>query len=242
MLGLAIRIAIEAGAPSSAAGSRNYQGDVEALDPIAYYVLGEDSGSAALDYGPGGFHGTYIGAVPGGAAGIGDGNTAALFDGTDDSIDISAMAPAFSGAAGTVLVWGRRAPSTTGYLVRIAANGSNQVFIQDVTGTGTLTFRRQAAGASKSIADASLLGSTTFFSAAVTWDTSADQLKAYINGVQIGTTQTGLATFTGTPGATTTVIGAFNTTGTGSYPGGIAHVAIWDRALSPSEVLSLGVL
>jgi hypothetical protein len=38
----------------------------------------------------------------------------------------------------------------------------------------------------------------TWTHAAMTWDTAADEFKAYINGSQVGTTQTGLGTWAGT--------------------------------------------
>jgi hypothetical protein len=213
-----------------------------ALAPVAYYQLAESSGTTATDSSGNGYNGTYINAVPGGT-GNGDGQTGATFDGTGDYIDISPMSAAFDGAHGTVLVWGKTAAWTDAsvrYLVRIAASTNHLVFIMKTATDNTLNFRRQAGVANaKSIGDTSLAGSSAYFCAALTWDTAADELKAYINGVQVGTTQTGLAAFVGAPAATTTAIGALGTTGANSWSGGLAHVAIWNTALTPAQILTL---
>lgn len=221
--------------------SVDYAARVLDLDPIAYYKLNGD----ATDSSGNGYDGTAAGATLDGT-GIGDGGTSGTFDGTGDYVDISAMAAAFSGAAGTLLVWGKTSvwtDATIRYMVRIAASGNHHVYIQKNSTDNTLLFLRKAGIANtKSVSDTSLAGSTDYFAAVLTWDTGADELKAYINGAQVGTTQTGLAAFVGTPSATGTVIGAADTGAANGWVGSLAHIAIWDRALDGSEISSLGVL
>lgn len=244
-IGIAIGLALRHNGKAGSTPSADYAARVLALTPIAYYQLDEASGATALDSSGNGHNGTYVGAVPGGA-GIGDGQMGAAFDGTGDYIDISPMAAAFNGAHGTILVWGQTAAwadATVRYLVRIAASTNHLVFIMKTATNNTLNFRRQAGiSNAKSVGDTSLAGSSSYFCAGLTWDTDTDALKAYINGVQVGTTQTGLGAFVGTPTATTTAIGAIGTSGASSWSGALAHVAIFDRALSGAEMLSLGVL
>ncbi len=55
-------------------------------------------------------------------------------------------------------------------------------------------------------------------------------------------TVTGNGVFDGALDPTTCAIGAANSSGANSWSGSLAHVAIFDRALSGAEVLSLGVL
>lgn len=211
-----------------------------ALLPIAYYQLNGD----ATDSSGNGFNGTATGATFG-AVGMGDGNTAAAFDGTGDYIDIHAMAAAWNGNAGSIIAWGKTAAwadATVRALVSIAVGSENQVLIFKSATLNTLLFRRSDSNDDVTITSSALAGSAAYFSAALTWSVAANAMKAYINGVQVGATQTGLLSVVGTPSATLTTIGATNTSGTDSWSGSIDDVAIFDRALSGAEVLSLGVL
>lgn len=225
------------------AAGRNYQGDVQALLPVAYYVLSETSGTQAFDYSGSDYTGTYANAVPGGTEGMGDGNTAALFDGTGDSIDISAMLPDFDPDRGTILLWGKTsawADSTTRFLVRIAADTDNLVTIGKGTATNELRLMRVAGGLAQTITSTALGGSGDFLSAALSWDRLGAGLKAFVNGAQVGTTRPSIGAFEETP--VSAAIGAASSGGANSWAGGIAHVAIFDYALSDAEILSLGVL
>jgi hypothetical protein len=226
-------------------GGDAYTSRVLTLTPIAYYPLSEAAGTTAEDVSGNNYDGTYSGAVPGGT-GVGDGNTAGSFDGTTDYIDISAMAGAFDGDSGSILVWGKTAAwadATARYLIRIAASGNHHVYIQKTAVDNTLLFLRKAGIANtKSVSDTSLAGTADYFHLALTWDTDPNELKAYINGAQVGTTQTGLASFVGTPGATATVIGATDTGGASSWSGTLAHVAIFDYVLSGAEIADIAQL
>lgn len=204
-----------------------------ALVPIAYYKLNGD----ATDSSGNGYNGTVTNAT--------FSATEALFDGTGDYIDISAMLPAFNRDAGTLLVWGETsawADATERHMVRIS-DAIASARIEKTTTTNQLLFRRISASGmsnSKTVTSTALAGSTAQFCACLTWDVAANALKAYINGTQVGTTQTGLTTWPTTP--TAAVIGAFTTDGTLCWNGGIADVAIFDRALTGAEVASVSVL
>lgn len=218
----------------------DYAARVLALSPIAYYQLNGD----ALDSSGNGYDGTATGATFG-AGGIGDGNTAAAFDGTGGSIDISAMAGAFDGNAGTLLLWGQAAAAvwsdgTTRYLARLAADASNLITISRTPVNNQIQVRRNASATGKFVSSTALAGTEAPFCVAVTWDTGAGQMKAYINGAQVGATQSNIGTFGGALSAA--AIGALSTAGASCWSGSLAHVALFDRALSGADVLSLGVL
>jgi len=216
---------------------------VLALGPIAYYQLDEASGTTALDTAGSGYHGTYVNAAPGGT-GIGDGQTGATFDGTGDVVTIGAAASHIDGDEGSILVWGKTAAwtdATLRYLVRFVADSADEVQIAKGTTNNQLIFRRISTDP-VSVTSTALAGSTSYFCAILTWSVSGDALKAYINGAQVGTTQTGLQTLDGTILSTKALIGAGTNAGANSWSGGIAHVAIFDRVLSGAEALSLGVL
>jgi hypothetical protein len=223
--------------------AESYADRVLALTPIAYYELNGD----ATDSSGNGYDGAATGATFG-ADGIGDDNTAATFDGTGDVIDISAIIGAFDPDLGSIVVWGKTsawADATARTLVSIAADGADSVSIGKTATTNQLQFLYRANSETENIAAVSstlLAGSTAYFCAALTWDVSGDALKAYINGTQVGTTQTGLDAFDQSLDPTLCAIGARTTAGASSWSGSIAHVAIFDRALTGAEILSLGVL
>lgn len=217
-----------------------YAARVLALSPIAYYQLnGDASDSSGNDY-----DGTATGATFG-AAGIGDGNTAALFSAAGHVIDIAAMAGAFDADEGSIVLWAK--VSAVGLwtdgaihnLLGILSGSGDRVSLQKTTTNNTLLFRRVGAGTPKSVTSTALGGVTDWTSLGITWSLGGGSLKAYINGVQIGTTQTGLEAFEGA--LTGVEIGNFPST-TAAWSGTLAHVAIFGRALSGAEMLSLGVL
>lgn len=227
-----------------AAATDAYIQKVLGYAPIAYYPLNEASGTTAEDLSGSGFDGTYSGAAPGGT-GIGDGNTAASFDGTSDVVTMGAIDTPFDGNAGTLLLWGKTSAAvwsdgTTRYLVRLIADGANLISIHKTTTTNQLQLRRNAGVASKFVVSTALVGTEAPFSAAITWDTVANQMKAYLNGAQVGATQANIDTFAGA--LTDATIGAQNASATASWSGQIAHVALFNRALTALEIADLATL
>jgi hypothetical protein len=86
---------------------------------------------------------------------------------------------------------------------------------------------------------------TTWWHFAMTWSLSAGadgQFMYYVNGAQIGTTQTGLGAWGGTLAATSTIIGAAATTPVNVWSGYLAHAALWTIPLTPAQIASLAVV
>lgn len=238
-LGIGIGIGRGAGRDPSMA----YTGKVKALSPIAYWPLAEASGSTALDASGNGRDGAYTG-VTLGASGIGDGRSAASFDGSTSRANVfsASLAAAFSGAAGTVCGWARMSGSgvwsdaTNRYLFELNVNAQNRVSILRSTTNGVVTLAYRGGNVLKQLNTAAQ-SSLAFLHYALTWDTVADQVKAYLNGAQIGATQTTLTPFTGTPAVA--VIGAQTAVPAAVWSGTIAHVALWNTALSGAQIASL---
>ena len=84
---------------------------VTALDPIAYWRLGERSGTTALDE-SGSHPGTYRNGVKVGAAGVHSDDTAAAFDGENDYLEVP-HSPAFALDSGTLQLWFNPDTATT---------------------------------------------------------------------------------------------------------------------------------
>lgn len=89
------------------------------------------------------------------------------------------------------------------------------------------------------VPNASMSGVLGWNSYAITWNKLADEVKAYFNGSQLGSTQTALGVWVGSLSSTQTNIGALATTPTQLWAGNIAHVSIGNRALTSSEISAL---
>lgn len=226
-----------------------YTANIVSLNPIAYWPLAEASGTKAFDESgnsPSGERdGTYTNVVLG-QTGIGDRRTSALFVPASSprvAVHTTGLAGAFNGAVGTLLLWtkvsgaGVWTDGTTRYMAQLFADASNLVYIRKNTTNNQMQFVYVAGGTTSAvIATYSGTDWTTF---AITWNRSAGangEVKGYTNGVQTGVTQTALGTFAGTLAATNTVIGAISTAGANPWDGTIAHVAVFNTALTAQQI------
>jgi len=227
--------------------ARRYTKKVLTLGPIAYWSMAEPSGSVALDESGNGRSGAYTG-VTLGNAGVGDGRTAAGFDGATayNNVYGAGLAGAFNGAEGTAFVWGKVSAAgiwtngVEGRLLSIRVDNSNSIMLRKYTSNNTLRVF-YIAGATGLTVDITT-STTGWFHLAVTWSKAADQVKAYFQGTQSGATQTGLGVWAGALQATGVNVGAALTTPANVFNGLEAHAAIFSRALSAAEVLSAATL
>lgn len=165
------------------------------------------------------------------------------FDGSNDFVNIYSadLNSAFNPDEGTLLVFAKVSDAgvwTDGAQRFIATIGlsSNEVYLRkSSTGSNRIDFVYTAGGTVKSIALTSF-SPTDFFMLAITWSKSADEMKAYSNGVQTGATQTGLGAWAGNLNSAQCVIGAANTSAANRFSGFIAHPALVNRALSDAEI------
>lgn len=225
-----------------------YTNKVIALSPIAYWPMAESSGSVALDASGNGRDGAYTG-VTLGSTGIGDGRTAAGYDGATSfgNVYSASLAAAFNGAELSVAIWGKVSAAgvwtdaTSRRLFRLFADSNNYIEAYRTTTNGQLEIDYKAGGTVKGILIAS--GSPTgFFHLAVTVSKVADQAKFYFNGVQSGATGTGLGIFAGALAAASCLIGANTQTPTSVWSGTEAHMAVWATPLSGAQILSLATV
>lgn len=217
-----------------------YTNKVKALGPIAYYPQAEPSGTTIVDESGNGRNGTYVG-VTLGQPGIGDGRTAAGYDGATSygNIYSASLAGAFNGAEGTIVAWQRSSGSSSRCILRLQVDASNLVQLFTTTNANEVQLRYIAGGTWKQILDSSNVFGA-LFPIALTWSKSNDQARAYVKGVQVGATQTGLGTWAGA--LTLCYIGAISTTPNSPWFGSLAHTAIFNRALSAAEIASLAVV
>jgi len=226
-----------------------YSKKVLSYDPIAYWPLSEGSGTVATEL-VNGWNGAYVRnvATMGTGAGIGDGNTAPLFDGGQDSVNIysSALNTAFNGQLFSMLLWAKTAGAgvwTDGsfdYAFQIYVDANNYFMIRkdDVNNQLSITYR---SGAATKTITATSQSDTGWMCWAVTVSLSADAFKAYKNGAQQGSTISSLGTWAGNLALGEVNIGSWSED-TNEWNGYLANVAIFDKVLDVAQVLDLATV
>lgn len=225
-----------------------YHQYILSLDPIAYWIQDEKQGAVAHDMvtarDAGAQNGAYTG-VTLGQPGIGDGRTSPYYDGLNDYTDVftAALAAAFNASAGTMHFWARVAGAgvwTDGigrWLIRFSVNNNNRVEVLRTAGNNQLRFRYEANTVDNTLLTVGLGGIIDWFSAAITWDTVADEVRCYTQGIQFGATLNGLGGWLGA--INLGLIGALTAVPTFIWLGYLAHVALYGRALTPAQILRL---
>lgn len=229
-----------------------YRDRVLATDPIGYWVQDEKGGTVSYDMvthpNGGARNGAYTG-VTLAQAGIGDGRTSALFDGANDfdNIYTASLNTAWNRAEMTVQAWVRVANAgvwtdgTERRVLTMLVDGDNLVQLRRTAVNDQFNWRARGGGNDKSLGDIAL-PTTDWFSVHITRSEAADTFIAYRNGIQIGATLNAVGVMAGNLNVNVTNIGSNSVVPTNPWDGYIAHCAIWPRAFTPAEVLSLGVL
>lgn len=207
---------------------------------IAYWPLWEPSNSVDYDISGNGRNGAYTG-VDLGYPGIGDGHTCPYFDGATDYVNVysASLAAAFNGAEGTIIIWEKVynaevwADGLYHYFVHFYVNNNNRVcFYKSTDNYQYCTY--YVGGVSKVF---QIVGGTptTFNCLGMTWSASNDRARAFYNGLQNGSSGTGLGTWAGVP--TLTVVGAYNTTPLYPWYGYLGDGIFLNREATPAEML-----
>jgi hypothetical protein len=230
-------------------GGNAYWQTISQTEPtslIGYWRLNEKTGIVAADSSGNGHDGTATG-VTWGADGIGDGSTSATFDKVNDLVNVysAGLNTAFDPAQGTVLIWLKVTSAATWsdgqsrVAVWLGMNSSTDYSsIKKRDTNNHIEFRYEADNVLKNyIFDSS--GNIGWIMCAMTWSKSADEVKCYINGQQVGATLTGLGAWVGSLSSTSTVIGALNTTPIQVWSGNLAHCALWKTPLSADQIAAL---
>ena len=229
-----------------------YIAKVLALNPIAYWVLGEAAGAVAVDQiNSPAQDGTYMGGITLGQEGIGDGGTAPLFDGVNGLVDIfsAALDAVFNGGELTIHLWMRV------FNAADWAAGAEHAFhigVNTVTDYARLRkgapnffeWRREGSNVSE-IVTLGGLNTLDWVPIAMTVSESivpTGEVKAYWNGAQTGATQVTLGAYVGALNAINCCIGAQSTAPAAVWSGYLAHAAIWDSALSLAQIVDLGTI
>lgn len=188
------------------------QPNVADENSVALYHLNESSGDPADSTSHG-----YNGVNSGMTHAPDDGRFAGAFQATavGNSIDINALSAAFNGSRGALSIWFKASDYTTvdGTIARIYVDANN--YVEILFSGGNLQFLYSAGGTLETISATSPLTDNGYHQYLLVWNVTADEVKAYFDGAQFGTTQTGLGAWAGAPMVST--IGGGSTTALGYY-------------------------
>lgn len=150
-------------------------------------------------------------------------------DGSNDYGDIWSpdLENIFDGAVGSAIIWAKVnsaavwTDNAVRYLLFMQRNVQNNISILKST-DNALKFRYRAGNVLKEVSTA--FTGTGWFMVGMSWDKPADQFKAFVNGVQVGSTQTALGTFTA--GLNEFIIGAVSIAPAQVWHGYLDYVAV----------------
>jgi hypothetical protein len=222
----------------------NYNSRIIASKPLVYFPLNEASGSVAKNWGTlASADGSYTGVDLKNKAGP-RGGLFPYFDAANDYVDVHsvALAAAMDGDLGTLMLWFKAyavddwTDDTIRYCTYLLADSDNKWALYKSSTDNQFMIARKAAGTWETVAVSMTDPNCLWYCPAITWDASAQETRAYMNGVQTGNTLTA-KNFVGS--LTLGLIGAASKVPVNVWHGYVAHLAIWDRVLSAIELLAL---
>lgn len=154
------------------------------------------------------------------------------FDGINQYCDCSSSLSIINTDQGTFSVIAKLTSTSSGKglaSLRVDSNNNIEIF---TSGTD-MVLKYKGGGVTKSVTTPQTISEYVFYD--LTYDVNDDELKAYINGSQIGVTTTGLGTFAGA--LTTLNLASTIPLSSREIPADIGQFRIYNRALSSSEIL-----
>jgi len=174
-----------------------------------------------------------------GAAGMRDGRTAASFNGTSSSINVfsTALRDLFNGQEGTVIIGGKVsdaavwADAAERHFFMFYGDTNNRVRIRRPAAANTINFYYRAGGSNAEIT-MNPINTLDWMCLGFTWSKTANEMKAWYNGVQQGST-IAVPTWNAAALATAT-IGSWDAAN--FWKGGLPHCILGNRALTSAEM------
>ena len=156
------------------------------------------------------------------------------FDGADSYITSDSFAPYLDKDTGTASFWVRQPlTSTTGQMFSCRVDGNNFIQLFYHANSNTTKFSYKGGGSSVMCSNGTTIENTgNWHHIAATWDTTADEIKLYIDGV-LRDTQTSLPTISGTFAVFD--IGQ-NTNGGAYFSGSMNDISIWGEVKDISKL------
>jgi len=162
------------------------------------------------------------------------------FAGVDDYVNLNSASSVIDVSKGAISVWAKLdVVSDNTPIFKFYTNSNNQATIIYLHSSKEFKFMYKAAGTNTQVITSagSIEGDGNFHHFAMSWDVSAGRFFAYLNGSQVGTTQTTFGTWSGTPSVFE--LGRNGLSGTGYWIGYMDEIAIFDEAQSTLEIATI---
>lgn len=210
-----------------------YQALILNQRPSLYWRLGT---GGAGDLSPNGNNGTAAGGITiGGATGAisGDADKATTFDGVDDQIT-SGYSPFVAANQRTLIGWANRANTAANHTIFGGDGSAASPRLRLVSGSQDVNWRYDSSTGVVTTWTAAWPGTGVWVHWALVLDTAAGTVALYINGALVS--QQANASAYSTPG--NLKLGTFQNAITDPFNGSQDEVAVFDRALTPAEILA----
>lgn len=223
-------------------GLQDYQSIVKGLAPVAYWPLTESAGGSAADLSGNALTASYTSCTLANRAGPGPSmGMAPYFDGVVSYVQLPAagLNSLFDPTRGTIAIWVLPFDNWSDTTLRdivFLGDASAQNYIGIYRGNAALIQNRvSCAGSGSGVAHVGISGQI-WKSSVMTWDRSANQIYAYLNGTQVGPSAMPVGGWGASLANGGTRIGySFDA----PWKGWLAHAAIWNRVLAAPEIATL---
>lgn len=211
---------------------------------IGYWPLNDTTGTSAAEQ-INNNAGTYAGTFTLASNPFGNKNYASFGGGRVSlATPLSAINTLFNTQAGTIACWikmlnaGVWTDATARVFLEFGADANNRVFIQKTATNNQLQWSHRAGGTAKNVT-LTTSAPLTWFHVALTWNKTADTVKAYFNGLQTSTTQTSLGVWAGNLASGFTALADFSSAGSSPHSGYAAHCVLYKADLSDTDIARL---
>lgn len=223
--------------------------EIGAANLAGFWRMNEITGTTAVDASDAGNNGTYTAvALMNRPNPVPVGGFAPKFVPPNSVLDVysAGFNTDFDGSEGAFGMWVKPSDGsvwtdgTQDWLMFVYVDNSNYFQIFKNSTSNQMLFTRVAGGTTKTVTVS--YSNTEWFHVGMTWSEAAGEFKAYINGVQTGTTQTSIGTWSG--GAITSTgaaIGGYHTYWTDrKWDGWLSNAFFATTPLSATSMLEIG--
>ena len=223
---------------------------------VGLWPLDEEFGTVAYDLSTNGYNATSSGLLRSNLQRgflAPDGGKCAQFDGSASYINLYAAQPAEPTAIGSISVWAATpdaniSGTTKMQIIRLGVDNDNNLEIAFDTTAYRFNGSYEGGGTTDNVTSDLLYNVDggpqypEWHHFALTWDAANNKLKFYVDGLQQGSTQESLGTWTGAMASTTMVLGSSSTTAADVLNGYLARVGIWSVVLPDATIADLAVI
>lgn len=210
-------------------------------DLIGYWRLNELAGAVAVDSSGRGNHGAYNNITLAGDTGP-YGEPTPTFLNSYVNLYSAGLVSDFSFDAGSFLIWTKRngldGVMSNFYADQLPNPPYSRVLVCEWVDQINIQAMYDINGA-KEFVNFLMPALGTWFATLITWDQAADEVKVFSQGAQQGATQNGLAAWSGTLNPFGCVLGDEYIFSIWPFDGSLSDAALWTRALTDAEAISL---